>query len=403
MTSCSDGFDERPKADAATHDPTLSDDAAGFEILNDFQPFDQRDEMFRRSWWDDRVRSDKSDRFFQGYEGILGPEDRGDDDSQAEYALRNAAWHVCDVFDGLKRGDRRREGFCDSLTLDNEVARSKVPFASAEAATAAVKRAARALGADLVGTTRRDDRWLYTRKFSDVDLQARPNDVPTHLDHVIVLAQAMDYQLMRTVPSVLSGTATGMGYSRNAALSRSVAHYVRNLGYDAVACMNDSALSIPLAIKAGLGEYGRNGLLITKQFGPRVRLAKVFTDLPMAVDQPIRFGVREFCNACRQCALQCPSRAISRGSPSAGVGSDSTIKGVRKWSTHAEKCFGYWVSRGSDCSMCIRVCPYNKDYSRRIHRLARWLAGTPLRRLMLALDTLCGYGRHLPPERWWSS
>lgn len=34
--------------------------------------------------------------------------------------------------------------------------------------------------------------------------------------------------------------------------------------------MNDTALAIPYALKAGLGEYGRHGLVITPEFGPRV-------------------------------------------------------------------------------------------------------------------------------------
>lgn len=44
--------------------------------------------------------------------------------------------------------------------------------------------------------------------------------------------------------------------------------------------VNDISLSIPLAIEAGLGELGRNGLLITKDFGPCVRLCKIFTTCP---------------------------------------------------------------------------------------------------------------------------
>jgi len=66
---------------------------------------------------------------------------------------------------------------------------------------------------------------------------------------------------------------------------------VINLGYRAVATMNDTALAIPYALKAGLGEYGRHGLLITKEFGPRVRIGKIFTDLPLAYDRPTSFGV----------------------------------------------------------------------------------------------------------------
>ena len=43
--------------------------------------------------------------------------------------------------------------------------------------------------------------------------------------------------------------------------------------------------------KAGLGEYGRLGLLITPEFGPRVRIGKIFTDLPLSHDEPRSFVV----------------------------------------------------------------------------------------------------------------
>jgi len=50
---------------------------------------------------------------------------------------------------------------------------------------------------------------------------------------------------------------------------------------------NDTALSIPLAIDAGLGELGRNGLLITAEYGYCIRLCKIFTNLPLIVVCPL--------------------------------------------------------------------------------------------------------------------
>jgi reductive dehalogenase len=256
-------------------------------------------------------------------------------------------------------------------------------------------------GADLIGITRYDERWMYAKKYSDLSCTERPNDIPDELKYVIVTAQSMNHSLIRTVPSALSGAATGLGYSHDALVVLSTAQYIRNLGYNAVASMNDSALAVPLAIQAGLGEYSRLGLLITKEFGPRLRLGKVFTDLPMAVDEPISFGVKEFCGICQRCAEMCPVRAIPDGEPSNQVHNQSNIKGVRKWTMDGEKCFAFWVSQNSDCSICIRVCPYNKDYSKWWHRVGRMLAATRMRRLMLYLDIKLGYGKRRRPELWW--
>ncbi len=177
--------------------------------------------------------------------------------------------------------------------------------------------------------------------------------------------------------------------------------YILNLGYRAVASMNDSALAIPYALKAGLGEYGRHGLVITEEFGPRVRFGKIFTDLPLAHDRPKRFGVREFCEVCRACTEACPAKAIPGGEPSTEVHNISNIRGVKKWTVDGERCFKFWANQNSDCSICVRVCPYNRDYGRLANRLWRRLAGTGLRGLMNWLDKRSGRGERMKPSGWW--
>lgn len=378
-----------------------SDRAAGFDIGADFTPFNQKDDLFRRSWWDEQIRSAKSALFYATYREPLKSWRKAEGFGQKDYALRNAAWHVSDIFTELKEEQGRREGFTDEFTLQREVAASKIALGSPAESAVEIKRVAKAFGADLVGITFFDPRWLYQNKFSDGRAAEKPQELPAGLTNVIVTAQAMDYDLIRTVPSALSGAATGLGYSHDAIVVLSLAQYIRNLGYQAVASMNDTALAIPLAIKAGLGEYGRHGLLITQEFGPRVRLGKIFTDLPLAHDQPIRFGVKEFCEECQRCSTACPVKAIPAGAPSAKRHNQSNIQGVRKWSVDGEKCFGYWVAQNSDCSICIRVCPYNKDFARWWHRLGRRLAGTRLRRLLLWLDERLGYGARVKPNAWW--
>jgi len=379
-----------------------TDRLAGFDVLDDFERFNQKDDVFRRSWWDDEIRSEASALFYATYREPLQNFRSADGFTQKDYALRNAAWHVSDIFTELKEGSEdRREGFCDAFTVQREVAAARMEFPSPSAAAGEVKRVALGFGADLVGVTNNDERWLYTHKFADASGTERANDISTALPYVVVTAQSMDYDLIRTVPSALSGAATGFGYSIDALVVLALAQYIRNLGYNAVASMNDSSLAVPAAIKAGLGEYGRLGLLITKDFGPRVRLGKVFTDLPMDLDAPIRFGVKEFCDVCRRCADACPVDAISAGAPSTERHNRSTIKGVRKWSINGERCFGHWVSQNTDCAICLRVCPYNKDFSRWWVRAGRRLAGTPLRRLMLWLDMRLGFGERMKPRRWW--
>lgn len=402
--SCDDNPPATSRAESASADNPVSrtdDLEAGFEILENFERFNQKDDVFRRSWWDPAVRSAKSALFYATYRQPLKTWRKADGFTQRDYALRNAAWHVSDIFTEMNEADDRREGFTDALTLQREPASEKMHLGSPEEAAAEIKRVAKAFGAGLVGITHYDERWQYVKRFSDISLTEKPAEIPPGLDYVIVVAQPMDYGWIRTVPSALSGAATGLGYSQDALVVLSLAQYIRNLGYQAIASMNDTGLNIPYAIKAGLGEYGRHGLLITKEFGPRVRLGKIYTDLPLALDQPIQFGVKEFCGVCQRCSTACPVKAIPAGPPMSTVHNLSNIKGVRKWTIDGVKCFSYWTAQNSDCSICIRVCPYNKDYSKWWYRIGVVLAGTRLRRLMLRLDVAMGYGERLEPRLWW--
>ncbi len=382
-------------------DPT--DQEAGFELNDDFERFPQKNEMFRRSWWDPTIRNEKTEAFYRGHSEPVTIHKRAVGYQQKDYALRNAAWHVSDVLTEIHEDQGRREGFTDVFTLQREVSPRRADLGSPEEAARQIKKAAKALGAGLVGITHYDERWQYKTRFHDSTGEELPPEIPPGLDHVIVIAVPMPYDLMKTVPSALGSAAAGMGYSRDAALLISLAQFIRDLGYQAIPSMNDTATSIPYAVKAGLGEYGRNGLLITKEFGPRVRLGKIYTDMPLAHDRPIRFGVQAFCQICQRCAETCPAQALPKGPPTFTINTISNRKGVKKWSVHAEKCFAFWAAQNTDCATCIRVCPYNKDYSKWWHRTARWLAGTPLRRLIFALDGWMGYGQRLRPDRWWTS
>ena len=152
-----------------------------------------------------------------------------------------------------------------------------------------------------------------------------------------------------------------------------------------------------------MGEVGRNGLLISEEFGPRFRIGKIFSDMPLTLDKPKELGVARFCSICDRCAKACPPKALPFDEPSTKVHSKSNIKGVRKWTTNAEKCFRFWVNQNSDCSICIRVCPYNRDYAKLRNRLWIKLANTPLRKFALLLDDWFMDRGRTKSESWWRS
>lgn len=380
--------------------PQRDDDAiAGIEVTDEFEPFSQRDDIFTRAFWDETVKSRHTDKFFASYRMEAAPR-RGDGFSQRDFALRNAAWLVSDVITNRKAEQGLREGFQAPIQPDTPVAKDQVEVEDPKEMTREVKRIAKFFGADLCGITDLDTRWLYSARVDARDFSEAKHELPAGLTSVIVLGHEMDNALVATYPSALAGAATGREYSHEAAIVMQLAAYIRNLGYEAVPSMNDTALVIPYAVKAGLGEYARNQMVITPEFGPRLRFSKIFTNLPLTHDAPKPRGVRAFCDICTRCADACPVKALPYGPPSTERTNRSAIKGVRKWTSDAEKCFGFWAKLASDCAICMRVCPFNRDFKTWKDWLWLKLALSPLRKLALALSK--NHGARVKPADWWA-
>jgi epoxyqueuosine reductase QueG len=372
------------------------DAAAGIDVTEDFERFTQRNDVFTRAFWDDSVRTKKTDAFFASYRMEAAPR-RGDGFTQKDFALRNASWLISDVMTDRFADQGRREGFQAPISYDTPVADDRVETEPAEMATE-IKKVAKFFGADLCGITDLDERWLYKSRVDTRDLSEAPNELPEGLSSVIVLGHEMSEDLVATYPSALAGAATGREYSHEAAIVMQVAAYIRNLGYEAVASMNDTGLVIPFAIKAGLGEYARNQMVITPEFGPRLRFSKIFTNMPLTHDRPEPKGVKAFCDICTKCADACPVKALPFGTPAVSTDT-SSAKGVRKWTSDAVKCFGFWASLASDCAICMRVCPFNRDFRSPAHRLWLKLALSRFRKFALWLDR--NRGKRVKPSAWW--
>jgi epoxyqueuosine reductase len=266
-----------------------------------------------------------------------------------------------------------------------------------------IKKVSKHAGADLVGICELDRRWVYSHSFNMITRESKAIEIPSEIKYAIAFAVEMDYDMIKTSPTTIAGAGTGLGYSKHAYTAGILAEFIRNLGYKAIPCGNDTGLSIPIAIDAGLGELGRNGLLITKEFGPRVRLAKVLTDLPLQTDTPIEFGVTEFCEKCGKCARYCPGQAIMYGEMTDKPHNISNSSGQIKWPINAEKCLSFWAGSGSTCANCIRVCPFNKEPGL-LHTLVKWgVKNTPwLDSLFVKSDDLFGYHKQLGPAEFWA-
>jgi len=263
--------------------------------------------------------------------------------------------------------------------------------ASPEELTRRVKGFVRFLGADLVGTTKLDPSHVY----SHIGRSPGPWGDPIELDHpnAIAIAVEMSHDMVRHAPDIATTTETMLQYFEVAKIALIVARYINLLGYEARAHVdgNYRVMCVPIARDAGLGELGRLGLLITREYGPRVRLSVVTTDLPLCHDQPIHFGVQDFCALCKKCATNCPSDSVD-------AGDKGIYYGVEKWQTDRDGCYRFWRQRSSDCALCVRTCPYSHPGTM-MHDVVRWAIGRNAlaRRIALRGDDLL-YGRK-PVER----
>ncbi len=264
-----------------------------------------------------------------------------------------------------------------SPTDQKGIKEKKYPL-SPEEASERVKGYTLSLGADLVGIAKIDPHWIYSRKgeifhenWEDWGKEITPDQ------YAVVFAEEMDFAMVGAAPHTPTVIESMRNYAKGAFISTQLARFIANLGYSATAqhLRYYEALMVPLAVDAGLGEMGRLGYLITKEFGPRVRLGAVTTDLTLVPDKPVDLGVEDFCKICKKCAICCPSNSIP-------LGEQAVVNGTLRWKLNDETCFEYWGKIGTDCNICMRVCPWSH-------------ARTFPHRLILELITRNKYARRL--------
>jgi len=252
--------------------------------------------------------------------------------------------------------------------------------------TSAIKRLIYELGAVDVGCSTLQREFIYTHK-------GRLNEnygQAIELDHpnVIVFLVEMNFENMQKAPCAETIFESGKQYYRAAEISMTIAAALQTLGFSAKAHY-DAHYDIilpPLAVQAGLGELGRNNILIANKYGSRVRIGAITTDLPLEIDKPIDLGANHFCDICKKCADNCPSNALSNDEK-------ENIRGIEKWPTNVERCYSIWLKYGTDCGICMACCPYSHR-NNWFHNTIRWMVKSfpSMHRIFLALDDLV-YGR----------
>jgi len=144
---------------------------------------------------------------------------------------------------------------------------------------------------------------------------------------------------------------------------------IKDFGYDSFAQTTDAVREFgvyqtrmphkTVAVRSGLGWIGKSALLVTREFGPAVRLTSVLTDAPLTAGIPIE---ESKCGGCTACADACPARAISGKLWSKDLFRDEFYDPLacrKKARELAWKRIGKEITL---CGKCIEVCPYTQRY-----------------------------------------
>jgi Pyruvate/2-oxoacid:ferredoxin oxidoreductase delta subunit len=203
-----------------------------------------------------------------------------------------------------------------------------------------LKQTALKMGADLVGVAPVDE----------FDFMRGSRPPPGH-QRAISFAVYMDFNEMKRL-GPLAQMEVHRAYYRLSDISVRVAQFIRSFGYHAKGYSNEGpALFIPLAWKAGLGELGRHGSLITKKFGSSVRLGAVTTEMPLiAENAPANYGFDDLCLRCNACTNFCPGEAI--------VPRKQEVFGTVRWHVDTPACRPFFEDY-EGCKVCLTVCPVN--------------------------------------------
>jgi epoxyqueuosine reductase QueG len=206
------------------------------------------------------------------------------------------------------------------------------------------------------------------------DVSGLPADVTGSMKYAISIAVALDTSIIREISDGPTPCYYGEYNRANELLSNLCAvavEYLRTIGNKAVAIeptieINEpvrKTLATPLPHKtvatlAGLGWIGKSALLITKEYGPAVRLATVLTDAPLEAGHPT---CGSNCGDCIECVLHCPARAILGENWITGLERDCLYDAFA-CCAQAQKLSKSIDIDATICGICINVCPWTQKY-----------------------------------------
>jgi len=257
-----------------------------------------------------------------------------------------------------------------------------------------VKEMARELGADLVGIASADTLNAFP---PDPRWPQTPERVSPYCRSVIVIAlnipvaifrcklssavQYMDQTVLRRMDKVAHRLARDLerrGWPSFITTGQETDLRYKNGSYGRLSTRH-------LGIEAGLGTLGLDVNILTPEYGPRVYLTGILTELELEPDAPI---TEQVCigESCSRCLYSCPTdavlhfgldkRACATAAQEFGYSTSTNFlrpfidkdKEGKKAMLKDREIFGFWqgllrvVGSFGDCPRCLAVCPVGNDY-----------------------------------------
>ena len=168
----------------------------------------------------------------------------------------------------------------------------------------------------------------------------------------IIVGMEMLWNEIKTAPSIYCSIEAFRVYYKLGEITIQLTEYLKELGYKSEAHhpFGGKFLFPPHAVAAGLGIMGRNGLVITPEFGPRQRWAVISTDadIPNLKKNDLK-ALEDYCKECGACVRGCKGGAAYENPI---YHEDSPVI------THIDrsKCIESLINNNY-CSYCLKVCP----------------------------------------------
>ena len=197
---------------------------------------------------------------------------------------------------------------------------------------------ARELNVDLIGYTPVDKNFIF-------------KDLKVYGKNAVILGMEMKWDKIKTAPGAICEIEVFRVYKVLGDITIELANYLKTQGYKSEAHhpFGGKLLYGPHVVAANLGIKGKNGLIITPEFGPRQRWGIITTDaeIPQKKIKDFKEMV-EYCRECEVCVKACKGGAVYENPIQRGSGIITHIE--------RSKCIQS-ILTNNYCSYCLRICP----------------------------------------------